>query len=275
MAGSKSRMPSVQTVEGWIRAGFGQGDGAKYKPFLYVRDVPSSGTSCMIKSRTTNRTHHYLSKQEFKTHLLTEYQADTIDIREQYALLPWNETQLISQSLGIRHPIYPGTNTPIVMTTDLLVSMQRTDGTELIALSVKLTKDLGPRNLEKLLIERSYWERRGICWSLVTEKNTPKYLPENLQFFEASLHDERVTASVVTPLEFTKEFEKNWADSLSFNQIMALTSKQMDLDVATGHSLLGVSVWRHQSRLDIANSVISHRGFVKLQPSAVNKHDYI
>lgn len=273
MAGSKSRMPSVQLVERWIRAGFGQGEGANYKPFLYVRDVPSSGTSCMVKSRTTNRTHHYLSKQEFKTHLVTEYQAYTIDIREQYALLPWDETQLISESLGVRHPTYPGTNTPIVMTTDLLVSMQRIDGSELIALSVKLTKDLSPRNLEKLLIERIYWERRGIRWVLVTEKNIPKHLPENLQFFEASLHDERVQNSIITPLEFSREFEHNWVNDLSFNQILAFTSKRMNMDVATGHALLGTAVWKHQSRLDVTSSVMSHRGFVKLH--SVNDHVFI
>ena len=48
---------------------------------------------------------------------------------------------------------------------------------------VKLTKDLKPRVLEKLLIERLYWNRRGIRWILATEQNIPNVRAENLQFF--------------------------------------------------------------------------------------------
>lgn len=275
MAGSKSRMPSERTVERWIKAGYGQGERAQYKPFLYVRDVPSTGTSSMVKSKITNRTHHYLSKQEFKIHLLSEYQRNTIDIREQYALLPWAETQLISESIGVRHPIYPGTKTPIVMTTDLVVTLQQRHGAELVAISVKLSKDLNERNLEKLLIERLYWERRGIKWALATEKNIPIFLSKNLEFFENSLHDERVTECLITPIEFSKEFESIHSDTLSFNQIMSLTSRKMNVDTATGFSLLGTAVWEHQSRLEIAKVFITHRGFVSLRSFGGDDHGII
>ena len=32
MAGTKARRPTTKIVEKWIRAGFGQGEGAEYKP---------------------------------------------------------------------------------------------------------------------------------------------------------------------------------------------------------------------------------------------------
>src|SRR5450631_4218601 len=154
MAGTKARKPSVAVVNQWIKAGFGQGSGPTFKPFMFVRDVPSMGTSSMVQSRITGRNHHYLSDQEFKVHLLAEYSQLTLDIREQFALLPWEETQSIAQQLGLRHPIFPGTTTPTVLTTDLLLDLKRPDGTELVAISVKLTKDLTARNLEKLLLEK-------------------------------------------------------------------------------------------------------------------------
>ena len=53
MAGTKCRAPNPDLVDRWIAAGYGQGDGAGYKPFMYVRDVPSTGTSSMVKSRLT------------------------------------------------------------------------------------------------------------------------------------------------------------------------------------------------------------------------------
>ena len=91
-----------------INAGYGQGVGKTFKPFMYVRDVPSIGTSNMVKSRVTGRLHHYLSDHEFKVHLLAEYAFSVIDIREQFALLPWEETQTIAAQLGIKHPRIPG-----------------------------------------------------------------------------------------------------------------------------------------------------------------------
>ncbi|WP_061532079.1 TnsA endonuclease N-terminal domain-containing protein [Collimonas arenae] len=200
MAGTKSRKPTVEIVKRWIKAGYGQGQGSSYKPFMNVRDVPSIGASNMVTSRITGRNHHYLSRQEFKTHLLAEYSRSTLDIREQFALLPWDETQSIAKNLGIRHPHFPGTSTPTVLTTDLVLSFKRPDGIELVAVSVKLTKHLTPRNLEKLLIERVYWNRRGIRWVLATETNIPNVRARNLQFFEAALNDRRGHNLVLIPL---------------------------------------------------------------------------
>ncbi|MBV8666065.1 MAG: hypothetical protein JO269_06215 [Burkholderiaceae bacterium] len=84
MAGTKARKPSLEIVWKWIKAGFGQGEGLTYKPFMYVRDVPSIGASRMVKSWTTGRNHHYLSRQEYKVHLLAEYSRWILDIREQF-----------------------------------------------------------------------------------------------------------------------------------------------------------------------------------------------
>src|ERR1700737_1786200 len=38
------------------------------------------------------------------------------------------------------------------------------------ARAIKLAKDLNRRILERLAIEQIYWQRRGIDWKLVTEK---------------------------------------------------------------------------------------------------------
>jgi hypothetical protein len=264
MAGTKARKPSVAVVNRWIKAGFGQGSGPKFKPFMFVRDVPSMGTSSMVQSRKTGRNHHYLSDQEFKVHLLAEYSQHTLDIREQFALLPWEETQAIALQLGLRHPIFPGTTTPTVLTTDLLLDLKRPDGTELVAISVKLTKDLTPRNLEKLLLEKVYWGLRGIRWILATEKNIPKLRTSNLKFFETSLQDDRAAKAAIDPAEFSRRFEEHWMEESSFNEIMHKTIESTDVDIHTGHALLGTAVWNHRSRIDIDAARLTHRNRVVL-----------
>ena len=264
MAGTKARRPSTRIVEHWISAGFGQGKGIAYKPFMFVRDVASIGASNMVKSWATGRTHHYLSRQEFKVHLVAEYSTSILDIREQFALLPWDETQSIARKLGIKHPKYPGTVTPTVITTDLLLTMKRSDGMELIAISVKFTKDIEPRVLEKLLIERLYWKRRGIRWILATEKSIPNVRAENLQFFEMALNDDRAQESGVTPARFSQRFEANHTHDLCFNDILSKTSQDLNVDVRTGHALLGTAVWKRASRIDIDAALLDHRSQVIL-----------
>lgn len=260
MAGSKSRRPSPTLVNSWIKAGFGQGEGKNYKPFVHVRDVPSRGTSNVVRSRMTGRIHEYLSNHEFRVHLLAEYGRTTLDIRERFALLPWDETQTIAARLGIQHPMIPGTRTPIVMTTDLLLSLKRPNGLELLAVSATLKEDFTARNLEKLLLERLYWNRRGVRWILATEENVPAARASNLIFFQTALNDDRAAKSGIAPADFSLNFEKHWSPTTSFNDVMNKTINSMGVDVHTGHALLGMAVWTRVSRINIDTDKLTHRG---------------
>lgn len=265
MAGVKSRKPTPQIIRRWIKDGYGQGQGIGYKPLMYVRDVPSKGTSSMVTSRITGRTHHYLSRQEFKVHLLAEYSSSIVDIREQFALLPWEETYETAQKLGIRHPIYPGTKTPVVLTSDILLSKSHPDGIELLAISVKLTKDLTHRALEKLLLERIYWNTRGVRWILATEQNIPAVRVKNLQFFEAALNGAPNLDSSIFPACFSQKFESNHTPDLSFNEILKKTALEVGTDLQTAHILLGRAIWDGTSRIDIDTSILNHRSNVILR----------
>lgn len=264
MAGTKARRPTAQAVSRWINAGYGQGDAAAYRPFMYIRDVPSSGASNTLKSRTTGRIHHYLSRLELRAHVLAEYSSNILDIREQFALLPWEETQSIASSLGISHPKYPGTHVPTVLTTDLLLSMRRADGTELVAVSIKHSKNLSPRALEKLLLERTYWNRRGIRWVLETERTMPAVRASNLLFFETALNDSWEDETTVSPEQFNIAFEKNHHPESDYNSILKSACALTNLDTNTGHALLGRAIWDKRSRIDIDRSLIKHRSPVHL-----------
>lgn len=54
---------------------------------------------------------------------LTEYSDVVINLREQFPVLPFEETRLIADELGIKHPTDPKTGEPIVMTTDFLLTI--------------------------------------------------------------------------------------------------------------------------------------------------------
>jgi hypothetical protein len=149
-------------ISKYARAGRGTGSGSNYTPWLTTADVPSIGRSHRAFWSKTERVHHFLSDNEYASFLRHCYEDDVVDIREQFPL-DRIETILIAEVLGIRHPVDRVSRTPLVMTTDLLVTRKTPRGLREYAYAVKEDKDLQSlRTIEKLEIERIYWAMRGI-----------------------------------------------------------------------------------------------------------------
>lgn len=189
-----SKRTRTSKNEKWIKEGRGSGAGSDYKPWLNIQDVSSLGRSTRLKGIKTGRQHEFLSDLERNYFYLTEYSNFIIDIREQFPLLPLEETIVIADELGIKHPVNPKTNEPIVMTTDFLLTVDKGEGIVEVARTVKMKDELFKnRVLEKFDIERVYWERRNIDWGIVTELQIPKVFARNISYihdyYDIYLHD--------------------------------------------------------------------------------------
>lgn len=161
--------------------GYGQGHGAAYQPWLKVHDVPSKGVTHRVPGRKTGRMHVLFSTIERDAFLAAQWLDDVTDIREQFPLTPIEETEAIAADLGVNHPIHPKGEI-VLMTTDLLLT---TRGGRLEAVAIKPADKLSERRvLEKLEIERLYWERRGVPWSIVTERELPEGFAANLVWID-------------------------------------------------------------------------------------------
>ncbi|WP_240378029.1 TnsA endonuclease N-terminal domain-containing protein [Bacillus piscicola] len=171
-----------QSVDKMQKGGRGLGLGIDYKPWLHIQDVSSLGRSTRLKGIKIPRQYDFLSDLERNYFYLLEYSDEVVDIREQYPLLPIEETLLIADELGIKHPIEPKTQEHIVMTTDFVVTTKGQENTD-VARTIKYKKDLADeRVLEKFEIERVYWERKGINWGIVTENEISKTMTTNIAF---------------------------------------------------------------------------------------------
>lgn len=178
----RSRKTNEQTIARRQKEGRGQGDGASYKPWLTVQDVSSQGLTHRIKGWTTGRVHHLLSNLERDAFYIMDWSTDVIDIREQYPLLPLEETQTIADQIGVRHPADPRTQHAVVMTTDFLLDTQQGQARVQQARTVKPADQLdSSRVLEKLEIERRYWQARGVDWGIVTEHEIPSVEATNIR----------------------------------------------------------------------------------------------
>ncbi len=176
----------IKSIDKRIREGRGQGRGSDYKPWLLVQDVPSQGLATRVKGWKAKRVHHLLSNLELSYFYVLEWSPIVFDIREQYPLLPLEETLAVAEQCNIRHPTDPKTKEPVVMTTDFFITVPQNIEVIEQARTLKTAKDLqSERTLEKLEIERRYWHNRNIDWGIVTEQEIPQVLAKNVDWLHA------------------------------------------------------------------------------------------
>lgn len=179
----RKRFNDERSIQKRIAEGRGLGRLSEYNPWLHIQDVPSRGLVTRIKGWKTGRVHHLLSLLELMYFYVLEWSLEIIDIREQYPLLPLEEVVAIAKDRGIRYPTDRRTKHPIVMTTDFVVTVGK-DGRDVDqARTLKYRDDLcSKRTLEKLEIERRYWEERGVDWKIVTDREIPADLAKNVEW---------------------------------------------------------------------------------------------
>lgn len=167
--------------------GYGKGTLDAYRPWIRAEKTNSLGRARRIWSHKTSRTHHLLSDVENSLFLALEWQTNVIDIREQYPLD--RETTLeIAHQLGIRHPYYPGTDVPTVMTVDLLVTKQHGREKSLEAFNAKRDEEAeDERSLLKLEIQRSYFENMDIPHHIVYHSQIPARKVANIDWIRSAI----------------------------------------------------------------------------------------
>ncbi len=170
-------------IEKMLKEGRGQGIGPEYKPWIKIQDVPSLGRATRLKGIKTQRQHEFLSDMERNYFYILEYADEVVDIREQFPLLPLEETLSIADELGFEHPKNPETGEFIVMTTDFFITKASNNEVIQVARTIKAKDELmNKRVLEKFEIERVYWQRKNISWAMVTENEINKDIASNISF---------------------------------------------------------------------------------------------
>lgn len=177
MAKNKYAMDE-QKIARFIKEGRGKGEGQYYKPWFYINEVPSHGRSSRPHSHKSNREHHLLSDIENGAFFLYHWSDEVTDIREQFPL-DRSITLQIANEMGIAPPADPTTGCQIVMTTDLLIT---TDKNKLLARSVKPHDALNRRVVDKLEIERRYWEQQKVDWGIITQNQLPEARVNNIRW---------------------------------------------------------------------------------------------
>lgn len=233
----------IKNNEKLLNEGRGSGIGKEYLPWIKIQDVPSKGRVTRIKGITTGRQHELMSDMERDYFYFLDFADEIIDIREQYPLLPIEDTLAIALELGIKHPEDPQTHEPIVMTTDFLITINK-DGKFIdVARTIKIKDDLlNKRVLEKFDIERQYWKRKEIDWAIITDEEIDKVVAHNISFVHGYKEIENIDSFLeISSLEikdFIYEFVKRIIDDKrSMRSICSEFDDDMHLEKGSGLSI--------------------------------------
>ncbi|MYL54024.1 heteromeric transposase endonuclease subunit TnsA [Pontibacillus yanchengensis] len=161
----------------------GEGDLETYKPWITVRDLASKGRSSREFGVKVKREYHLLSDLERYFFYIAEWSDNIVDIKEQFPILEREKTMEIAEILGFKHPKDTKTKVNAVVTVDFLISFKNKEGEiKTVGRSIKPSSELiKKRTIEKLLIEKHYFESIGIDWAIVTEREINKNLAVNIQ----------------------------------------------------------------------------------------------
>ena len=178
MAKSSYSLSEAQVAKR-IKDGRGAGSGQAYTPWVRVDEIPSLGRSRQVYSHLTKRIHHLLSDLEFAVFLLLDNNPAVTDIREQFPLRR-NDTRALASELQLKHPANNGVDH--VMSSDFLVDTSNRTEPKFV-LQAKYVDSLNDsRTVEKLELERRYWQQKEVPWYLVTEREINAVAKENIDW---------------------------------------------------------------------------------------------
>lgn len=245
---------SEDLIEERLRMGRGQGEGPGYQPWLYVQEFSSRGTQTRIPGLKVRRTHHTFSYLERAFFLIAEFQPEFVDLREQFPM-DRGVTLGAAKALGIRHPRYPKTQSPLVMTLDAVVTTREpSGGVRLAAWDVKPARMLRkPRVLEKLSLHKAYCAHVGIQHSLFTEQSYSRQMVRNIDWIRMGIsRDEDVGCDDlgVHPQQMLERLAACRRAPV-MTEFCASYDKACSLEPGTGLRVMKGLLWNHQAVTDL------------------------
>lgn len=239
-----------------VKAGRGSGTGVNFSPWLYVQEFSSRGTQTRVPGFKVKRTIHTFSYLERGFFLVAEFLPGFLDWNEQRPM-DRRTTLGAAAKLCIRHPIYPGTRVPVVMTLDAIHSTVDLDGVVLLAaLDFKPQRRLNDeRTLAKLSLHRAYCAHHGIPHALYTENSVSWQVVRNIDWVRMALPKDGETDAV--PDLFTVHLSQFEEDLLacrkrpSISQFCTQYEQAHRVEPGTGLRLFKLLVWNHRISVNL------------------------
>ncbi|MDK0574163.1 TnsA endonuclease N-terminal domain-containing protein [Clostridium perfringens] len=157
-----------------------------------VTTFSSRGRVTRIYGVKSKKIHHLQSDNQLRLFLILEWNRNVIEINENVKL---NDLLIYVdnvENLKLNKFMNKENKQLYDLHTNFLIKVRKNNTVEQVAISVKNSGEL-KRNItiEKLEIERRYWENRGIKFYLVTDRELNKIFADNILWVREALFDNR------------------------------------------------------------------------------------
>lgn len=243
----------------FVKEGRGQGAGKEYKPWLTIQDFPSMGRVSRILGWKSGRVHHLFSDLQARYFYMLEWEDTVVDIREHFPLLDLEDTLQQKSDLNFKLFTDKESGYPYTLSTNFLITINRTDGVNLhLARSIKMASELEKKKtLERLEIERRYWEEKGIDWGVVTQKEISNSLAKNVEWVHSCLYSYAERGFTQDELIYLGNalIERLVDAKHSIRKITADFDKEFNYDSGTGLFVFKFLVASKQIGIDMTNQI--------------------
>jgi hypothetical protein len=248
-------------IEAWLnKLAKGQ-----YEPWIKVWSGPKGTRRHFFNGIKSNRNHHFLSDGEKRLGLVREALPETVDFYEQYPLYDIDLCIQLSVEMGIKYPVDEN-GEACVLSTDLfcqeidfttgeIIKVARTY--KPIATFLKETKHPVSitRTLQKLELERRYYQEKKIPFHIETDLNISKNHADNLVWTRKSA--EYLQEFVHHSEKFTYEFI-NIAISRPeshITELIELTKRKLGISFSDGMALFQWGIWSQLIPADLEQPI--------------------
>jgi hypothetical protein len=259
--GTGPKLWTEELIAERVKNGRGRGEGEHYLPWLYVQEFSSRGTQTRIPCMKFNRTIHTFSYLERALFLWTEFQPSFRGYKEQFAQ-DRGTTLGAAKMLGIRHPRYPRTGVPVVMTIDAVVTTRGQDGQDRLAgWDVKPERQLKKaRVLEKLSLHKAYAGHVGMPHYLFTENSIHRNTIRNIDWIRMALQKDGELEMAAGLFTWRQEamLEQLAASRTtpSISQFCAQYDGANGLERGTGIRVMKLLLWAHRVQVNLKSQWI-------------------
>lgn len=259
----RSEQYSVKACEKWLAQGRGRGEKEAYKPWVRIGDFSSSGVSTAIPGIKVRRIHELMSGIETRAFLVAEFDKSVIDIREQFPLFPLDHIVALAKQVGITYPYVRGE--PYTLTTDLVLTRCVGGVTSYLAVAVKPTAELRKKAiLDKLELERLWWNSLGIEWTLCTEHEVSQAVEDNLTWISQAFREQDFDYASLNVRNLVPFIEKFEPRRYLIGSLILQLSEVMKISPQDAKTILCKAIWEHHLVIDLEVS-IPNEGMICVQ----------
>lgn len=247
-----------EKINQYIREGRGQGIGSNYQPWTKTNEFSSIGRVSRVFGIKTQRIHHLQSDNQFRAFLIFEWCDKVIDIRESFPLVDFKKTVDDVDDLRFDKFTDKTSGVEMVLTTNFVLTVKNEMGNEVLyARSIKNQSELSrSHTIERLEMERRYWNAKGIDWKIITNHQIPKQFAKNLEWVRETLLDSAHLDNEKYDLPLKLESDLLQYKHLKLRDVLSSFDRHEGIERGTGLYLFRYLIAKKRIRLNL-NEVIS------------------